>query len=198
MTKTGSGGIHWHLTAYTYQSRWSPATSSRGFHGGRLRRRNKCIADRASHSDNPPGNLHEYSPQRTSGVLPTRLYVATGGTSPYHWSIATGALPNGLGINAASGMIAGQPANAGTFGFTISVQDSSAKIASAKSKMSMQITAAPATKGHCKYPQVLFPTEKLATLMTAQWWLRVERRLISGPSPVGLYQMAWVSIPSLA
>jgi Putative Ig domain len=71
---------------------------------------------------------------------------ATGGTPPYHWSVATGALPNGLGINAASGMIAGQPAAVGTFGFAVSVQDSSAKIASAMSQMSIQITAAPTTK----------------------------------------------------
>jgi hypothetical protein len=71
---------------------------------------------------------------------------ATGGTPPYHWSIATGTLPNGLGINTASGMIAGQPAAAGTFGFAVSVQDSSASKASAMSQMSMQITAAPSTK----------------------------------------------------
>jgi Putative Ig domain len=71
---------------------------------------------------------------------------ATGGTPPYHWSIASGTLPNGLGINAASGMIAGQPAAAGTFGFAVSVQDSSASNASVRSQMSMQITAAPATK----------------------------------------------------
>src|SRR5580704_16844025 len=71
---------------------------------------------------------------------------ATGGTPPYHWSIATGALPNGLGMNAASGMIAGQPAAAGSFGFAVSVQDSSASKASAMSQMSMQITAASPTK----------------------------------------------------
>jgi hypothetical protein len=71
---------------------------------------------------------------------------ATGGTPPYHWSIATGALPNGLGINGASGMIAGQPAAAGTFGFAVSVQDSSASKTSAMSQMSMQVTAAPTTK----------------------------------------------------
>jgi len=70
--------------------------------------------------------------------------VATGGTAPYHWSVVSGALPNGLGINSASGVIAGQPANAGTFSFAIEVQDSSQSKASAQSKMSMQIGSAPA------------------------------------------------------
>lgn len=70
--------------------------------------------------------------------------VATGGTPPYQWSINTGSLPNGLGINSASGIIAGQPANAGTFGFAIGVQDSSAAKSSAQSNMSIQIAAAAA------------------------------------------------------
>jgi putative Ig domain-containing protein len=69
--------------------------------------------------------------------------VATGGTPPYHWSIASGALPNGLGINSVSGVIAGQPANAGTFSFAIDVQDSSPGKASAQSQMSIQISSAP-------------------------------------------------------
>jgi len=78
------------------------------------------------------------------GLTYEESLLATGGTPPYNWSIATGALPNGLGINSASGVIAGQPANAGTFNFTISVQDSSSGKASAQSKMSMQISSAPA------------------------------------------------------
>lgn len=76
------------------------------------------------------------------GLAYQESLVATGGTPPYNWSIANGALPNGLGINSASGAIAGQPANAGTFSFTISVQDSSSGKTSAQSKMSMLISSA--------------------------------------------------------
>ena len=68
--------------------------------------------------------------------------VATGGTPPYRWSVASGSLPNGLTISSSSGIIAGQPATSGAFTFTIGVQDSSVGKASAQSKMSMQITAA--------------------------------------------------------
>lgn len=49
---------------------------------------------------------------------------AVGGTSPLTFSIVDGDLPDGLGINAISGMITGTPTVAGTFGFTVQVEDS--------------------------------------------------------------------------
>jgi len=69
--------------------------------------------------------------------------IATGGTAPYHWSVATGSLPTGLSINSTSGMVSGDPSAAGTFGFMIQVQDSSASKTSVQSSMSVQIAAAP-------------------------------------------------------
>jgi hypothetical protein len=48
---------------------------------------------------------------------------ASGGTPPYTWTITGGALPNGLGFNAASGLISGTPAATGTFSFTVQVTD---------------------------------------------------------------------------
>ena len=73
--------------------------------------------------------------------------AATGGTPPYVWSVASGALPNGLAVNSASGIISGQPSAVGAFTFAVSVQDSSKAKTSAQSQMSVQITAAsdPAT-----------------------------------------------------
>ena len=53
-----------------------------------------------------------------------------------------GDLPNGLTINSSSGVISGQPARQGAFGFRIELQDSSASEASVQSQMSMQIAAA--------------------------------------------------------
>ena len=50
---------------------------------------------------------------------------ATGGTSPYSWSVIGGSLPPGIGLNASSGMLAGTPAASGQFSFTAEVQDSS-------------------------------------------------------------------------
>jgi hypothetical protein len=52
------------------------------------------------------------------------MMVASGGTTPYRWSITSGSLPAGLTMSA-SGQISGTPSAAGTFSFTIQVADSS-------------------------------------------------------------------------
>jgi hypothetical protein len=59
------------------------------------------------------------------------LPTASGGTQPYTWSIATGALPAGLALNASTGALSGTPSQSGTFGFALSVRDQSGATASA-------------------------------------------------------------------
>ena len=50
--------------------------------------------------------------------------VATGGTAPYAWSVASGSLPPGLTLSSA-GELAGTPGASGTFTFTARADDSS-------------------------------------------------------------------------
>ena len=54
---------------------------------------------------------------------------ATGGTSPYTWSINTGSLPTGLTLGASSGMISGSSTISGSFSVTIKVIDAANAIA---------------------------------------------------------------------
>ena len=56
---------------------------------------------------------------------------ATGGTTPYTWSVTSGTLPAGLSLTASSGAISGTPTTAGTSSFTIQVADSAGNKASA-------------------------------------------------------------------
>ena len=56
---------------------------------------------------------------------------ATGGTTPYTWSVLSGSLPAGLTLTAASGAISGTPTTAGTSTFTIQVTDNGGNKASA-------------------------------------------------------------------
>ncbi len=69
--------------------------------------------------------------------------AATGGTSPYNWSLVSGALPAGLRLVASSGVINGVPAVSGTFSFTVSVSDSSNPVQTQTAAISITIAAAP-------------------------------------------------------
>ncbi|MBQ3403288.1 MAG: leucine-rich repeat domain-containing protein [Synergistaceae bacterium] len=48
---------------------------------------------------------------------------ASGGKSPYTWSVSSGKLPDGLKLNSSNGKITGSPTKAGTFTFTIKAKD---------------------------------------------------------------------------
>jgi len=62
-------------------------------------------------------------PGGTQGVPYNQSVSAAGGTPPYTYSIAAGALPNGLGLNATTGAITGTPTTSGPFNVTIRATD---------------------------------------------------------------------------
>ncbi len=64
-------------------------------------------------------------PNGAVGTAYNQMVSAAGGTSPYVFSISSGALPTGLILNSATGAIAGTPTTAGTFTFTITATDAS-------------------------------------------------------------------------
>ena len=57
--------------------------------------------------------------------------LAEGGTGPYHWTLSSGSLPAGLGLNAGTGAVTGKPTLAGAYSFTLQVSDSSGTPATA-------------------------------------------------------------------
>ncbi|MGB9233449.1 MAG: putative Ig domain-containing protein, partial [Terriglobales bacterium] len=60
---------------------------------------------------------------------------ATGGITPYTWSISAGSLPPGLTLNASTGAITGTDSTeTGTFGFTVQVTDSESPTPSTTTK----------------------------------------------------------------
>jgi hypothetical protein len=60
--------------------------------------------------------------------LKSRSYSATlqviGGLGPYSWRVSEGALPLGLSLNAATGVISGKPTYRGVTIFTVEAKDS--------------------------------------------------------------------------
>ena len=75
----------------------------------------------------------------TMGISYSATLTASGGTAPYTYAITDGALPEGLSLNAASGLISGTPSTASTTDLTITVTD--AKGASSLQNFSITISA---------------------------------------------------------
>ncbi len=78
--------------------------------------------------------------QASAGAPFSYQLTVTGGTSPFTWSIVSGALPAGLSLNTQTGLLSGTPASAGASTFTAQVTDSVSRTA----QKSFVINVAPA------------------------------------------------------
>ncbi len=80
----------------------------------------------------PPGAIgHPYSTTLT----------AVGGTTPYNWSITSGALPAGLSLDEATGVISGTPTSGRSSSFTVEVTDSSSPSFTSKAALAIRTSA---------------------------------------------------------
>ncbi len=77
----------------------------------------------------------------TLNVSYVATLAASGGATPYTWSIVSGSLPNGLLLNSSTGAISGTPTASGTFSFTVQVADSSSPVQSATKSLSITVTS---------------------------------------------------------
>ena len=109
-TPTGSG-----VSNFTIQ-----ALDSQGNTGGRAYSVNVGTNSLAVN----PSSL----PSGTQGLSYSQTVSATGGTGPYTFAIASGALPPGLSLNANTGAITGTPTASGTSNFTIRATDTKGNV----------------------------------------------------------------------
>ncbi len=80
----------------------------------------------------PAGKETVPTPSIVTNTLPScmlnssynQTLIASGGVPPYTWSIHSGSLPQGLGLDSSTGKISGIPSKTGTYPFVIKVADS--------------------------------------------------------------------------
>jgi hypothetical protein len=82
-------------------------------------------------------------PNGAVGTAYNQTVSASGGTSPYVFSLSSGTLPSGLSLNGATGAITGTPTAAGTFTFTITATDATGCFGSRLYSVSIASTGCP-------------------------------------------------------
>ncbi len=115
------------------------------------------VTDSASHTATAQGTitinaatLTLTSPNNISGQAGqsvTMQFSASGGVTPYTYSVLSGSLPPGLTLNATTGAVTGQPTQLGTSTFTVQVTDAANHQASATGTITVTLglTASPTT-----------------------------------------------------
>jgi hypothetical protein len=94
-------------------------------------------------------------PQGQQGNTYSDVFTATGGTTPYSWSVSAGTPPPGIAMNA-NGDFAGMPAAAGTYTFTATVTDANSK--TANGNFSVTVLAGGNFDGPAELPRVTVPS----------------------------------------
>jgi Putative Ig domain len=109
---------------------------------------------------------------------------ATGGTTPYTWSV-TGALPAGLTLNTATGAISGVPTAAANASFGVTVSDSSSPAQTASVSESFSIVAGLKITGSV-LPDAVSGTAYSASLSASGAVAPVTWSIAAGTLPAGL------------
>jgi len=121
-------------TAGTYNFQWQLYQEGKGFFG------QPSPSVQIAVTAGPP-SIDSINPlQATAGSPFSYQLAVVGGTSPFTWSLVSGALPAGLSLNAPSGLISGTPAAAGSATVTAQVMDAASRTA----QRTFSITVAPA------------------------------------------------------
>jgi hypothetical protein len=122
-------------------------------------------------------------PEGTLNTAYSATLAATGGASPYTWSILSGMLPAGTSLGATTGTISGTPSAAGSYNFSVQVNDSFGRTASGAINVVIASALAITT---ATLPNGTVGTAYSATLTSSGGATPVSWAVASGTLPAGL------------
>jgi len=107
---------------------------------------NSCGSGMTNGKPDPPSQIKISTSSLPSGQIGTAYsatLTATGGVSPYTWSLASGSLPAGLTLNASTGAITGTPsASVASTPLTFKVADSSSPALTQSASLTLTVSPA--------------------------------------------------------
>ena len=125
----------------------------------------------------------------TSGQVQTSYQAtvaATGGITPYSWSVILGSLPPGLALSASTGAVTGTPTASGQYSFTLQAQDSAVSPQIAISALNISIAAAPPQITTSALPNGTVQLAYSAPLAATGGTLPYSWSMVSGSLPPGV------------
>ncbi len=125
-------------------------------------------------------------PSGSEGVAYSQTLVATGGITPYSWSITSGTLPTGLSLSSSSGTISGTPTSPATFVFTVQVKDSESTPQTATAGLNIVVNASAVTITTSSLPGATVGAAYSQTLEASGGVGPYAWSVVSGALPAGL------------
>jgi hypothetical protein len=99
----------------------------------------------------------------TTGTAYSARISATGGTTPYTWSISSGTLPTGWSLDTNSGTVSGTTSQSGSFRFTVQVLDAAGNSATQALAVTVNDTSSGSYDGPAELPRVYLQTSMADT-----------------------------------
>ncbi len=127
----------------TYDFQWQLYQQGVGFFGEMSTNVSIVVGDGGPPPSQPPVINGPSTLAAVTGTPLSATFTATGGTPPYSWQLASGALPSGVILNPSTGAITGTPAASGTYTVTVQVTDSASK--TAQKSLTITVAAPPVT-----------------------------------------------------
>jgi hypothetical protein len=135
----------------------------------------------------PPPSITTTSPLPAGQVgAAYNKTIAVTGLSPFTFSVTSGSLPAGLGLNPSTGAITGTPTAYGTSIFTVKVVDSSNPTQSTSQPFSLTIAPAPVVITTTSLPNVVANTAYSASLLATGGATPITWSVIAGALPAGV------------